>query len=133
VELIAEITVPFDVICCAVGTGGTLAGISGGLGDGRRALGFAVLKGGQFLDGDVAALQQAAFGEVLANWSIETRFHGGGYARRTPALTAFVSEFEASHGVRLNWVYEAKMMFGLYELVEQGAFSQGTTIVAVVA
>jgi 1-aminocyclopropane-1-carboxylate deaminase len=47
-ELPAEIGVGFDVICCASGTGATLAGIAAGLpGQSQRALGFAVLKGGQ--------------------------------------------------------------------------------------
>jgi 1-aminocyclopropane-1-carboxylate deaminase len=128
-----EITEPFDVICCAVGTGGTLAGIAGGLAAGRRALGFATLKGGDFLTADVAALQQAAFGHVLPNWSIETGFHFGGYAKRTPALTAFIETFEHRHGLRLNWLYEAKMLLGLFTLLEADRFSPGTGIVAVLA
>ncbi len=36
----AEIGVPFDVICCACGTGGTLAGVAAGLHGGQRALAF---------------------------------------------------------------------------------------------
>lgn len=66
-ELPAEIDVPFDVICCPVGTGGTLAGIAAGLNVGQRALGFSILKGGQFLADDVARLQAATYGEVSAN------------------------------------------------------------------
>lgn len=128
-----EIPEPFDVVCCAVGTGGTLAGISGGLNDGQRALGFAVLKGGEFLNDDVAALQQAAFGRVHTNWSVETGFHCGGYAKRTPALDAFIADFEQRHGVRLNWIYEAKMLLGIFNLIEAGHFPVGTTIVAVLA
>lgn len=128
-----EIEVPFEVICCAVGTGGTLAGIAGGLAPGQSALGFAVLKGGQFLTDEVAALQRAAFGQQSGNWTIETRFHEGGYAKRSPRLDAFIAEFDVRHGVRLNWVYEAKMMLGLFDLVGQGVFAPGTTIVAVLA
>jgi 1-aminocyclopropane-1-carboxylate deaminase len=128
-----EITEPFDVISCAVGTGGTLAGISGGLSDGQRALGFAVLKGGGFLNDDVAILQRAAFGAARSNWSIETSFHFGGYAKRTPALNVFMADFEQRHGVRLNWVYEAKMLLGLFSLVEIGRFPANATIVAVLA
>lgn len=133
VELSREIAEPFGVICCAVGTGGTLAGIAGGLSDDQHVLGFAVLKGGEFLNDDVAALQQAAFGKVLTNWSIETGFHGGGYAKRTPELTSFIDDFEQRHGLRLDWVYEAKMMLGLYSLIKAGRFDRGTTIVAVLA
>ncbi len=55
-ELPAEIGMGFDVICCPCGTGGTLAGIAAGLRPGQRAVGFSVLKGAGFLDGDVAGL-----------------------------------------------------------------------------
>lgn len=47
-ELVEEIAERFDVICCPVGTGGTLAGIASALGEGQRAIGFSVLKGGDF-------------------------------------------------------------------------------------
>ena len=39
-EIPGEIGQQFDVICCACGTGGTLAGIAAGLTGGQRALGF---------------------------------------------------------------------------------------------
>lgn len=128
-----EIQEPFDVIAAAVGTGGTLAGIAGGLDSEQQALGFAVLKGGDFLRDDVAVLQAEAFGQATTNWQIETEFHCGGYAKRTAELDAFVLDFEKRHGVRLNWVYEAKMMMGLYALVERGVFKPGTTIMGVLA
>ncbi|HEX6352064.1 1-aminocyclopropane-1-carboxylate deaminase/D-cysteine desulfhydrase [Actinophytocola sp.] len=128
-ELPGEIDIPFDVICCACGTGGTLAGIAAGL-RGQRALGFSVLKGGRFLDDDVRRLQ----GEhPTANWSIDYDFHFGGYAKRTPALDAFVADFQDRHGVRLDRVYEAKMMYGLFARIADGVFPEGTVMVAVVA
>lgn len=132
-ELPGEITQLCDVVAVAAGTGGTLAGIAGGLRPGQRALGFAVLKGGEFLNEDVAALQREAFGRETANWRIEPQFHFGGYAKRTGELDAFIDEFEARHGIRLNWVYEAKMMFGLYALIERGVFPPNLTVVAVLA
>lgn len=132
IELVEEIAEDFDVICSAVGTGGTLAGIAAGLAPHQRAVGFSSLKGGGFLSDDVAALQRAALGEVTGNWEIETGYHFGGYAKSTPELVAFVDDFEARHGVRLDWVYVAKMMCGVYDLVERGKFPAGTRIVAVV-
>ena len=47
-ELAAELTIPYDVICCACGTGATLAGLAAGLPPGPRAIGFSVLKGAAF-------------------------------------------------------------------------------------
>lgn len=131
-ELVGEITAEFDVICCGVGTGGTLAGIAAGLRSEQRAIGFSSLKGGEFLSDDVAALQHEALGEVTTNWGIETSYHFGGYAKSTPELAAFIGDFESRHGLRLDWVYVAKMMFGVYDLVAQGRFATGATLVAVV-
>jgi 1-aminocyclopropane-1-carboxylate deaminase len=129
-ELPAEITIDYDVICCSCGTGGTLAGIAAGLPDGVRAVGFSSLKGGDFLVEEVRELQRQ-YGKQTANWSIETDFHFGGYARRKPELDRFVEDFRDRHSVTLDWVYEAKMMYGLFELVAAGRFPPGTVIVAV--
>lgn len=131
-EIPAEIAIGFDAICCACGTGATLAGIAAGLSERQRAVGFSVLKGGAFLERDVAVLQQAAFGTRSANWRIEHGFHFGGFARRNAELDTFIADFAARHGVALDWVYVAKMMFGIYSLAEQGIFAPGSRIIAVI-
>lgn len=131
-EIPAEIDEPFDVICCAVGTGGTLAGIAAGLHADQRALGFSALKGGGFLNAEVTRLQRETYGRATENWSIDLDHHFGGFAKRKPKLDAFVTEFDARHGIILDWVYVAKMMYGIYHLADQGAFASGTTIVAVI-
>ena len=125
-ELPGELGPEYDVICCPVGTGGTLAGIAAGLPAGKRALGFAVLKGGAFLAGEVARLQREAYGRVWSNWSLNLDYHFGGYARTTPTLTGFIARHQ------VEGVYVAKMLYGVLDLVRQGAFRDGTRIVAVV-
>ncbi len=131
-EIPGEIGQPFDLICCPCGTGGTLAGLAHGLGTGQRALGFSVLKGGQFLARDVAGLQREAFGTSGENWSVEHDFHFGGFARRKPALEEFTADFQARHALALNWVYTAKMMYGIFTLAQRGTFAAGTAVVAVI-
>ena len=131
-ELIEEIDTEFDVIVCAVGTGGTLAGIAGSVGTGCRVLGISALKGAYSLSADVDRLHRSAFGRPLHNWTIDHGFHLGGFARRPPELDRFIEEFEARHEIRLEQVYVAKMMFGIYRLVADGRFS-GETVVAVVS
>jgi 1-aminocyclopropane-1-carboxylate deaminase len=130
-ELPPEIPFAYDLICCASGTGGTLAGIALGLAEEQRAIGFSALKGGEFLVDEVRRLQ-AEYGRVTDNWSIETAFHFGGYARRTAELEDFVRDFEDRHGLTLGRVYVAKMMYGIFALARQGRFPRGTVIVAVV-
>ncbi|MFC0437450.1 1-aminocyclopropane-1-carboxylate deaminase/D-cysteine desulfhydrase [Kutzneria buriramensis] len=131
-ELPAEIAPDFDVLCCACGTGGTLAGLAAGLRPGQRALGFSALKGGEFLAGDVRRLQIDAFGAETGNWAIDVESHFGGYAKRTPALDEFVADFRQRHDVTLDWVYVAKMLHGVFDRVRTGVFPAGTAVVAVV-
>ncbi|TDW94908.1 1-aminocyclopropane-1-carboxylate deaminase [Kribbella pratensis] len=132
-ELAAELTQPFDLLFCAVGTGGTLAGVAAGL-DGRQSVvGIPVLKGGAFLEGEVVELQTSAYGARSGTWRLECDYHFGGYAKRTAELDAFIEEFEKRHGLLLDWVYEAKMMYALFDLVRRGAFPAGTTIVALIS
>ncbi|WP_406287366.1 1-aminocyclopropane-1-carboxylate deaminase/D-cysteine desulfhydrase [Embleya sp. NBC_00896] len=130
-ELPAELDVAFDVVCVAVGTGGTLAGIAAGLPPGRRAIGFSALRG-DFPAREVAELQRRTYGAPTDNWRVETGFHHGGYARRTAELDAFVADFAARHGFAPEPIYVGKMLFGLFELIGRGAFAPGTGIVAVV-
>ncbi|MGW4561653.1 1-aminocyclopropane-1-carboxylate deaminase/D-cysteine desulfhydrase [Streptomyces sp. NPDC004561] len=119
-----------DVVAVACGTG-TLAGLAAGLTGRQRALGVPVLKGG-FLAADVQALQERAFGARTGTWSLDDRFHFGGYARTAPELDAFAADFEDRHGLPVERLYVAKLLYGLVALAEEGAFARGTTVAAVV-
>jgi 1-aminocyclopropane-1-carboxylate deaminase len=130
-ELGEELGEHADVAAIACGTGGTLAGLAAGLPRGRRALGIPVLRGG-FLEGDIRRLQERAFGGPRGAWSLDDRFHHGGYARTTPGLDAFAEDFERRHGLPVERVYVAKMLYALLALTEEGAFPRGTTLGAVV-
>ncbi|MEU0050693.1 pyridoxal-phosphate dependent enzyme [Streptomyces sp. NPDC006184] len=120
-----------DVVAVACGTGGTLAGLAAGLSPAQRALGVPVLAGG-FLEAVVQALQERAFGARSGAWSLADRFHCGGYARTTPELLAFAQDFEQRHGLPVERLYVAKLLYGLLTLAEEGAFARGTTVAAVV-
>ncbi|MGN5380133.1 1-aminocyclopropane-1-carboxylate deaminase [Streptomyces sp. MUSC 14] len=120
-----------DVVAVACGTGGTLAGLAAGLSPGQRALGVPVLRGG-FLEGDTEALQERAFGGRTGDWSLDERFHFGGYARTTPELHAFARDFEDRHGLPVERLYVAKLLYALVSRAEEGAYARGTTITAVV-
>ncbi|MGA5579760.1 1-aminocyclopropane-1-carboxylate deaminase/D-cysteine desulfhydrase [Streptomyces thermodiastaticus] len=130
-ELGAELGEQADIVAVACGTGGTLAGLAAGLPAGRRALGIPVLKGG-FLTAAVEALQKEAFGARRGDWWLDDRFHFGGYARTTPALHTFAEDFTARHGVPVERLYVAKLLYALVALAEEGAFPRGTTVAAVV-
>ncbi|MEU6554547.1 pyridoxal-phosphate dependent enzyme [Streptomyces sp. NPDC046915] len=120
-----------DVVALACGTGGTLAGTAAGLAPGQRALGIPVLKGG-FLDAEIRGLQERAFGGRRGTWSLDDRFHFGGYARVPAELEAFAADFEDRHGLPVERLYVAKLLHALVTLTGEGAFPRGTTVAAVV-
>ncbi|MET8208681.1 pyridoxal-phosphate dependent enzyme [Streptomyces sp. NPDC005373] len=130
-ELGRELRGAAGVVGVACGTGGTLAGLTAGLGEGQRALGIPVLRGG-FLGDEIRTLQEAAFGGPRGDWSLDERFHCGGYGRTTPALLAFAEDFEQRHGLPVERLYVAKLLYGLLTLTEEGAFAPGTRLMAVV-
>ncbi|MFJ2887901.1 1-aminocyclopropane-1-carboxylate deaminase/D-cysteine desulfhydrase [Streptomyces sp. NPDC087305] len=120
-----------DVVALACGTGGTLAGLAAGLGPDQRGLGIPVLKGG-FLSADIEGLQERAFGGRRGDWSLDDRFHFGGYARVPAELDAFAGDFEQRHGVPVEHLYVAKLLYGLVALANEGAFPRGSTVAAVI-
>jgi 1-aminocyclopropane-1-carboxylate deaminase len=135
-ELIGELRqhIDFDAVAVAAGTGGTLAGLALGLaeaGHPARAVGVAALKGGDFLRADIDTLTLAATSRVLANYELHTGYHFGGYAKLPAELRAFIQQFTASFGVLLDPIYTGKLLFGVLDLIAQGHFALGSTVVAV--
>lgn len=120
-----------DVAAVACGTGGTLAGLAAGLDPGQRALGVPVLRGG-FLGPAVERLQSEAFDGPAGSWSLDERFTFGGYARSTPELEAFAADFEDRHGLPVERVYVAKLLFALTALAAEGSFEPGVRVAAVI-
>lgn len=131
-EISNEIEKPFDFICCASGTGATLAGLISAINPGQIAIGFSALKGGEFLNHEVETfLQREKTNSSTKNWRIETGFHFGGYAKINDALIQFMSEFQLQHGFALDAVYTGKMFYGLFELIKAKRFKPGTSIIAI--
>ncbi|MFE8009949.1 1-aminocyclopropane-1-carboxylate deaminase/D-cysteine desulfhydrase [Streptomyces sp. NPDC057418] len=120
-----------DTVAVACGTGGTLAGLAAGLGPEQRALGVPVLRGG-FLGEAVHDLQRKAFGGRAGRWSLDERFHFGGYARTPPELHSFADDFEDRHGLPVERLYVAKLLYALNALTGEGAFAPGSTVAAVI-
>ncbi|WP_430615618.1 1-aminocyclopropane-1-carboxylate deaminase/D-cysteine desulfhydrase [Flavobacterium sp. JP2137] len=123
-EILKAADQEFDYICSAVGTGGTLAGLINTAGQGQRVLGFPALKG-DFLTAEV---RKFARGD---QWELIGDYHFGGYAKTTPVLLDFLSDFYARTGILLDPVYTGKMVFGIVDLIDKGCFPQGAKILAI--
>ena len=114
----------YDVICCAVGTGGTLAGIIESSSEQQHVLGFSALKG-DFLKHDIQQWTDKS------NWSLTDAYCCGGYAKTTLELLQFMQQFEQQYDIPLEQVYTAKMMMGLLDLIQHSHFPAHTRILAI--
>ena len=112
----------FDLVTCACGTGTTLSGIISSLQINQSAIGFSVLKGGDFLEKDVRENLKLLNCEN-SNWKIDTNFHCGGYAKYHSSLIDFINNFWKVNSIKLDPVYTGKAMFGLYNLIKTGDLS----------
>jgi len=129
-EIIPEIQEDFDVLCCSAGTGGTAAGLLCGLNSTKQMLVLSALKG-DFLKAEIDTLTQMTTGKTYQNWTLQTDFHFGGYAKTKPELFAFIQDFEMQFQISLEPVYTGKMFFGLFQLIREDHVKPGTSIMAI--
>lgn len=130
-EFMQTIPSDFDIMTCACGTGGTLAGLIKGLNGTKKLIGFPVLKGGDFLYSDIKNLLLASSNhQSFDNWTLNTDYHFGGYGRSTKQLEDFIVQFKQQHNITLEPVYTGKLIFGIYDLIQKGHFPKKTKILA---
>ncbi|MCB0506502.1 MAG: 1-aminocyclopropane-1-carboxylate deaminase/D-cysteine desulfhydrase [Cyclobacteriaceae bacterium] len=120
----------YDYFVCAVGTGGTLAGIISKL-DGRgEVIGVSSLKG-DFLQKDVKNWLKLVKKEDLKNWSITYNYHFGGYAKHKRELIAFINNFKIDQGIALDPIYTGKMMYGVMDMAANERFKPNSKVLAI--
>lgn len=118
----------YDYLCCPVGTGGTLAGLIQGTKGSKKIVGFPALRGSHFLNDEIKKL----CGEGCNNnWQLLHDYHFGGYAKASPELLQFIDTFKNTHHIPLEYIYTAKMMAGIYDLISKGFFSRGASILVI--
>lgn len=116
-----------DVYAVACATGGTMGGMIKGLEGKKWIVGFSVLKG-TFLSENIRNLLEP---QCPANWTINEQYHFGGYAKFNSRLIDFINTFYSEHRIPLEPIYTGKMLYGLYDLINQGYFPPGSSILAV--
>lgn len=114
----------FDYICCAVGTGGTIAGIINSSSDTQKVLGFPALKGDFLFD----EIRQWT---TRTNWDLCLDYHFGGYAKTTSELLQFIQNFQQQTDIEIEPIYTGKMLFGIFDLIERGYFPSNSKILAI--
>ncbi|AKA34542.1 1-aminocyclopropane-1-carboxylate deaminase/D-cysteine desulfhydrase [Flagellimonas lutaonensis] len=123
-EILSEDDTQFDAVCCAVGTGGTIAGLINSAGANQTVWGYPALKG-DFLKDDICKFA------ANDNWRLITDYHFGGYAKVTRELVDFINDFKKSTGIPLDPIYTGKMLYGILDQVKKGQITRESRILAI--
>jgi len=123
-EILTQKDSEFDFICCAVGTGGTIAGLINSAKPHQKVLGFPALKAG-FLQEEICKFAPKG------NWALVKGYEFGGYAKISEELILFINQFYVRTNVPLDPVYTGKMVFGVIDLIQKGYFPKGSRILMI--
>lgn len=123
-EILNNTDTDFNFICASVGTGGTISGLINSSEANQKILGFPALKG-SFLQEDITKFVSKK------NWSLNTDYHFGGYAKINVDLVHFINQFKEDQNIQLDPVYTGKMMFGVFDLIKKGYFPENSKILAI--
>ncbi|MBU3715132.1 MAG: pyridoxal-phosphate dependent enzyme [Ferruginibacter sp.] len=129
-EKITNQIADFDAthICTAVGTATTLAGLLEHKNLNQTLIGIPVLKGMNDIRQRLSYLIGTEQFEMPVIWDT---YHFGGYARRDNKLIEFMNRIYDCHKIETDFVYTAKMMFGIFDKMNQDFFPEGSKIIAI--
>lgn len=113
-------TKDFDYLCTAVGTGGTLAGISEFCEDNQKVIGFKVV-------------EDSSLESKISELTSKRNFHltdaaFGGYGKINDENIRFINDFKAEFNIPLEPVYTGKMMQKVFEMIDADYFPEGSKI-----
>ena len=120
--MLTEETRDFDYLCCGVGTGGTVSGLSKFAEPHQQVLGF-------------KAVKDDSLGKRVLGFSKRENFNlidasDGGFGKITDENIRFINTFYQDFGIALEPVYTGKMMRKIFQLLEDGFFSENSKILA---
>ena len=119
--LSAADTQDFEIIVCAVGTGGTIAGLINASAPTQRIIGYAALNS-DYLSAEVAKHTDKC------NWHIEPENVFGGYGHFNNELLAFIDTIQTKHQLPLDPVYTGKAFYRLCAQIAAGDFAPHSRI-----
>lgn len=119
----------YDRIVCACGTGTMAAGLRMAAHPETIITGIPVLKGYHQLSADILALIPDTGG--IGSLDIIEGYHFGGYAGKTDELLRFMRRFHEASSIPTDFVYTAKLMYAIDDLIRNGRFGRDERILAI--
>ena len=123
-EILTSEDAAFDTIGCAVGTGGTLAGLANSCKTHQHVVGFQVVK-------DVSITARIRTFATNNNWTLVQHPTHRGYAQVSNSLVAFAQDVLQQTGVLLDPIYTAPMLFQLVQMIKDDTWTFGKRILLI--
>ena len=120
--MLTDETKDFDYICSAVGTGGTVSGLSKFAQPHQKVIGFKAVKDNS-LENRIKNLSKKD-NFILIDAS------DGGFGKITDENVRFINEFYQYFGIVLEPVYTGKMLRKIFEMIEDDYFPANSKILA---
>jgi 1-aminocyclopropane-1-carboxylate deaminase len=117
----------FSHVCLPAGTATTFAGLVEANKNATEIIGFGVLKNFNDIPERFKELEV----DEKKKYSFINEYHFGGYAKKADELISFMKRFYEENKIELDFVYTAKMMFGVYDLVQKNYFPEGVKILCI--
>ncbi len=116
----------YSHICCAVGTGTTLAGLINSSLPHQIKVGVSVLKGTNNLEPlNISWIKNQS---AISNIKMIHEHHFGGYGKKTKVLVDFMNQIYTETGIPTDFVYTAKLFFAIYKLTTENIFPPGSCL-----
>ena len=114
-----------DYLSCAVGTGGTIAGIINRKRRCQSVIGFPAIKNFEFLYKEIE-------GWVSNNqWNLLNNCESLHYGSVNKVLVDFINMFYKTQKIPLDAIYNGKMLLSIIDLVAKDYFPKGSSILAI--
>ena len=110
----------FETISCTVGSGTMLSGVLKRVFYKKdiKVLAFPALKGQGITKKLLTDLNVTNFEQL----KIIEAYHFGGFAKQNQELVNFINWFETTYHIPLDSIYSAKMLFGIFDLIDKNSF-----------
>ena len=113
-------------VCTSVGTATTLAGLLMNCDFVEKIIAIPAIKNMHDIE---ERLNELGVNFKREKLEIFPEYHFGGYAKHTPELINFMNIFFIENNIPLDFIYTAKMMFGIYSKIKTGYFARGSNII----
>ena len=124
-EILNEVNLEFNYLCCPVGTGCTASGLISSMFQNQSFIGFCPFK--KCIE-QKNSINNFVNPLLNKNWILLPDNHFGGFAKINHNLIKFVQQFNSDFDIKLDLIYMGKLFYSIFDLIENNYFPKNSKI-----